>query len=223
MHDECPRHKKPGAGHHCWIMIVGWMMGIAGCSFEDPVEHYQIPKEASVYAENHVEASESSEMQAEGAPTGRGTMLGAASDATDIQFTRPEGWRSAAPDSFSLLALEAESDGQTARITVSRLPGSSGGLAANVTRWCRQAGAAPWTSDDLNKRAQPMTVSRIDGSYLRIEGQPSGDGETTAIDGWIGTHQGFTWFVKIKGNVSLVRAERETFQTFMKSLQFPLQ
>src|SRR5262245_10065121 len=56
-------------------------------------------------------------------------------------YTLPKGWtRLAQPKDFSVATFQVSRDGKTALITVSRLPGSGGGLVPNIARWRGKAG-----------------------------------------------------------------------------------
>ncbi len=136
-----------------------------------------------------------------------------------VKYDMPANWVSQPPVTFSLLAFEVTDGDKSAKITVSALRGSAGGLLANVNRWFGQAGLPPISADDLAKKTEKLDVSGISGIYAEAIGA-AGQGSDKAIVGWIGLQGGQTWFVKMSGDPQLVRAQVDTFRTFMKTLKF---
>lgn len=139
---------------------------------------------------------------------------GPASDAESLDLTAPELWLAAQNDQFSLQAYEIKGDDGTARVTLSKMPARVP-LQAQIPRWQRQVGLEPTGKlDGDNGSSEAVTVDGVDGQLLTFAGTK----ETTLLaairkDGW-------DWFIKIRGASPVVAAERERFETFVRSGRF---
>ncbi len=136
-----------------------------------------------------------------------------------LKYDAPANWTPQPPVTFSLLAFEVVDGTRSAKITVSALNGSGGGLLPNVNRWFTQAGLPPISAADLAEKTEKLEVDGIAGTYAEAIGDTS-QGGGKAIAGWIGMRGNRTWFVKISGDPQLVRAQVDTFRKFMKTLKF---
>jgi len=136
-----------------------------------------------------------------------------------LSFTAPAGWDEQERAMFSLLTLAMQQEGRSARITVSRLRGDGGGLLPNINRWNRQVGAPPISQQELARQSESLTVGGIAGTLVNtLEAREQAEGE--AVVGWIGMHDGQSWFVKMQGDTALVRDQLPAFREFLETLEF---
>ncbi len=122
---------------------------------------------------------------------------------------------------MSAYAFEvAGDDASRVSVTVTRLGGAAGGLASNVNRWRQQVGATPLGEAELEDAVKEIPLVNAIGDYVAIE-SPEGASKAQAILGVIVNRDGATWFFKLQGDLELARREREKFEAFVQSVEFP--
>jgi hypothetical protein len=171
----------------------------AGCGQAEGIRQYRVPKPEVVYSQNHVDRS------SDNVPT--------------VQYALPRGWSEQPSEMFSQLTLGLEQDGRSAQITVSQLQGDGGGVLPNINRWYQQAGMPEITAADLKTQTETLVVDGVSGTYVEACGTSDADGGK-AVVGWIGLQDAGSWFVKISGDATLVREQREAFRNFLRTLRF---
>ena len=141
--------------------------------------------------------------------------------ASRLQFEVPAGWQPSEGSSMSAYAFEvAGDDASRVSVTVTRLGGAAGGLASNVNRWRQQVGATPLGEAELEDAVKEIPLVNAIGDYVAIE-SPEGASKAQAILGVIVNRDGATWFFKLQGDLELARREREKFEAFVQSVEFP--
>jgi len=132
-------------------------------------------------------------------------------------FQAPSDWRKQDdPGSMLLHAWNAGSEDAPVEITLSRLPGTGGGLLDNVNRWRRQLGLGPIFTEALMGRVQPVQIDGITAVLTEI-GEDESERHITAV---MITRPGESWFVKMTGPAAAVEREKPTFLTFVQSFRF---
>ncbi|MBM4092430.1 MAG: hypothetical protein FJ276_23845 [Planctomycetes bacterium] len=132
-------------------------------------------------------------------------------------YQLPPGWAREERDAFSQLALGVRDGERKARITVSMLGGSGGGLLANVNRWRGQVGLEPLSEEASGDAFEAFEIPGCSGHYVECESSEEAE-SAKAIYGWIGALPDRSWFIKMHGDRVLVRRERTAFRDFLKSL-----
>jgi hypothetical protein len=94
---------------------------------------------------------------------------------------------------------------------VTILGGAAGGVAANINLWRQQRKLAPLSSDAIAKLPKISVLGR-DAPFAEIDGGKVG---TYGVVCELGDR---TVFVKMNGPMDVLRAERERFVEFCKSL-----
>ncbi len=131
-------------------------------------------------------------------------------DAAGLKWTAPEGWREGPAKQMRLVTfVPAETTGVECYVTV--LSGVAGGLEANVNRWRGQLGQTPLSAADL----AALTVLPVLGRDARLV---EIDGGASSLLGLVCELGPQTVFVKMTGPTEVLRAERERFLSFCKSL-----
>jgi len=140
-----------------------------------------------------------------------------------IHVTAPDGWTASEGSSMRAASYGiAGPDGTSADVSVIPLPGDSGSVLDNVNRWRAQLQLAPLASADdpaLGKKEQ-CPAGEIFISHMTST-EPVTDGKKAAIGTAILKRPDMTWFFKITGEATLVQANLEKFETFVRSTTFP--
>ncbi|MCA9752262.1 MAG: hypothetical protein R3B81_03945 [bacterium] len=141
-----------------------------------------------------------------------GGMAGSAGGAGEhFTYTAPAGWKEVPSDvQFRDLTLQAGS----AEVTVTKFPGSVGGLLMNVNRWRGQVGLSP--VQDLSQ--QPLTDRKVAGGAAQRLDLVGSDGKAMAVV--IVPRGALTWFLKISGSAEELKAQGESFDRFVDSAGF---
>jgi hypothetical protein len=151
------------------------------------------------------------------------TSAPAASDdlAGLFSFDLPPGWKELAPTRERVINLQPAGD-PAAAVTLSFLPGSAGGLAANVNRWRRQMGADALTPEAVAALSTHPLLNR-EATLVDVSGEFAGMGEGDVLPdqqllGLIVCEESGSLFLKFTGPRALVESEREAFLGFAGSL-----
>ncbi len=140
-----------------------------------------------------------------------------------INVTPPAGWAPSEGSSMRAASFSiAGPDGSSADVSVVPIPGDSGSILDNVNRWRAQLQLAPLASADdpaLGKKAD-APAGEIFVSQM-TSNEPILNGKKAAIGSAILKRPGMTWFFKITGEATLVAANLEKFDAFVRSATFP--
>jgi hypothetical protein len=135
----------------------------------------------------------------------------------------PEGWQQAPPRPMRLATFKVAGNADIDCYLTS-LSGKAGGIDANVNRWRDQLGLPPATPDELAKLpqidmlGQKATLVEAAGSFEGMDGQKQ---PGWMLVGAILNLNGQMLFAKMTGPEQAVRAEKDRFVSFCKSLQVP--
>ncbi len=146
----------------------------------------------------------------------------APSGAKKVNVTPPDGWTPSEGSSMRAASFSiAGPDGTSADVSVVPIPGDSGSVLDNVNRWRSQLQLAPLASADdpaLGTKAE-SPAGEIFVSHMTST-EPILNGKTAALASAILKRPGMTWFFKITGEATLVQANLEKFDTFVRSATF---
>ncbi|MEO1980657.1 MAG: hypothetical protein ABGZ24_09085 [Fuerstiella sp.] len=132
--------------------------------------------------------------------------------AIPFQWSAPDSWTVADNDQFSKVAWQVSLNGDTARITLSDLPGAAG-LMPQVTRWRGQLGIK------ADPKANPMDGResvKLDGGTGTIVDLK---GEEETILGMLLPVGDKLWIFKFRGRNKLADSQRDSFRAFCKSVR----
>ena len=128
-------------------------------------------------------------------------------------WTAPATWQELAPTSVRLGNFVVSGPGgKRAEVAVTSFPGSVGTELDNINRWRRELGLDPAQAGDT--KSEPVTVGGSEGKLYDF----SGAQEQTLVASI--SHDGATWFFKMRGDKEVVAGARASFSTFLKSVQF---
>lgn len=142
-------------------------------------------------------------------PTPDGPITPTESTASDdpITVTLPEGWSKVAKlPPMATMAFAVDQGGTKLVTTVTQLGGAAGGVEANVARWARQVNGKAKTSE-TEIDGQPATYAFIAGPTDMILGIITKRGDSS-------------WFIKLKGPIDPVAAQKANFDALVKSIKF---
>lgn len=136
-----------------------------------------------------------------------------------LSWTAPEGWSQQPPRAMREVTFTL---GDGAECYVTRLVGDAGGLRANLDRWSDQVGRGRLTDAAFTALPRVVMLGQ-EVPWLEIEGDFTGmDGATRHGQGLLGVaciRARDSLFVKLTGPETLVRAQRENFLAFVRSLE----
>jgi hypothetical protein len=140
-------------------------------------------------------------------------------EAKPPKYTKPADWTESQSE-MSVLTFRVAKGDQSAKVTVTPLPGQAGGLLQNVNRWRSQLGLEPVSDEGIRKEAQKIDIAGVTGDYVSLAGHESAGNARQAILGVLFEQGTKTWFVKMMGNAELVKSEKPNFEAFVRSIQF---
>lgn len=130
----------------------------------------------------------------------------------------PEGWTPVPPGQMRVASFAVKGvDGKQADVSVIPLPGSAGGVPANVNRWRGQVGLPPASEAEIKRMAEAIQISGQPAELYDIAGTNVGNGEAVRILASIQNRDGMAWFFKMTGDEHLVAQQKPTFITYLKT------
>lgn len=142
-----------------------------------------------------------------------------------LKWTVPEGWsESTKPDPMGMRLVDLRfGANQEGECYISLMPGSAGGLEANVNRWRTQMGQPAYTPEEIAKLPKKPFFNR-EAAFVEFDGDFKGVGADSAKTGYrlmglIHSADQATIFVKLTGPKSLVEQNAAAFDAFCQSIQ----
>lgn len=140
-----------------------------------------------------------------------------------LVWTTPVGWTEGAPSQMRLIDFKLGPN-QEGECYLTAMPGTAGGLAANLNRWRTQMGQPPLTEEEIDKLPRKSLLG-TPSHFLSIDGDFKGVGAENAQTGYrmLGMIQQapeLTIFVKMTGPKDLVEKNAAAFELFCASVQF---
>ena len=175
---------------------------------------------ASLREEAH--AAHAAGGEAAGTPHAAG---GAAADAPldppQFDWEAPDAWTKGPDQTMRVVSYGVGGNG-AAECYVTALQGTGGGLEANINRWCSQIGQDALSPEAIAALPR-VTVLGQESAVIELTGDYSGMGDTAQASsmllGAICELPAETIFVKMTGPETVVRAEKEGFLAFCRSLK----
>jgi hypothetical protein len=141
----------------------------------------------------------------------------AAGEPETMVWTLPAGWKPQAESAGSMRVATFRSPASPrVEVTITRFPGSVGGLLANVNRWRGQLGLAPVA--DL--AGQPLADMVVAGEPARLLDLEAGGDNPQRMRVLIAERPVLTWFVKMTGPDDQVQKETDRFEALVHSIEF---
>jgi hypothetical protein len=132
-----------------------------------------------------------------------------------VVWQAPEDWKEEQAGQFLTAAYALPGGG---RVTVSKLAGDGGGLAANLNRWRGQVGLKPIAEKDIS--GQPLKIADSD-EVMQLFNLTSVDSaaEAEGILAGILPLRSETWYFKFTGPVGVIRKSGGDFAEFLRSVR----
>ena len=140
-----------------------------------------------------------------------------------LKWNIPPGWEEqpAGDVRFASFLITADG-GRRAEMSVTQFPGTVGGDLANINRWRGQLQLAPITEAELPKFVRPIELPAGQFQFTEMASEApvlQGKFRIQMLGAW--SKKGDrTWFFKLAGETELVNAQRDAFQTFLRSIEF---
>lgn len=126
----------------------------------------------------------------------------------------PANWEAQPPSQMRQASFLVHGEnGAVADISFVVLGPAAGNVLDNVNRWLGQLAQPPVTDEKLKSLIQPLSTARGDVAVVDLSGQPE-NGDATKdgrIIGAIAADNSGTAFFKMRGNTTLVGAEKDNF------------
>ena len=133
----------------------------------------------------------------------------------------PEGWTEAETSQFRQVNM-VPAGNELAECYLSILPGTAGGVVANINRWRSQMSLEDLSPEEVAALPKMMLLGR-EATLVDLKGAYKGMGDM-ALEGWaflgcVLEAQGVMVFVKMTGPAEVIEAERGGFESFCQSLR----
>jgi hypothetical protein len=133
------------------------------------------------------------------------------------EWTLPSGWRELGPGSMNVANFAvAGAAGQEAEVAITPLARMAGreSMVLNLVR--EQAGQAPLTDEEARKQLQSVEVGGQPGSLFEFSGP---DPSRIQVVLAMAHRSDATWFFKLKGDATLVGAQKPVFLEFLRTIR----
>jgi hypothetical protein len=152
------------------------------------------------------------------------TVAASPGGAPRLLWKAPAGWQEQPAGNVRIASFLITADGgRKADMSVTQFPGDVGGDLANLNRWRGQLQLPPIAESELGNFAKPLDlpVGKFLFTDLLSDAPILEEGKQHAriIGAWLKQPER-TWFFKLTGEAELVSAQRDAFQSFLRSLEF---
>jgi hypothetical protein len=148
-------------------------------------------------------------------------------NATPFELTAPAGWQSRPATGMRKAEFLITEGGQSATMTAIDFPASAGPMmadpVANLNRWRVEVGLPELAPDAANAAMVPIQVGGADGKFMAVIPDAKEPAQSQANRGTLAAmvRRGNTiWFFKLWGDRDLVTAQRNNFESLLKSVRF---
>lgn len=189
---------------------------LAACG-DDRVAVYKVPKEKDAEMPAAADAGGPAAIPSQG-PAMADTAVPTASG-DSLVWQAPAAWAQKPAGAMRKASYSVPGDAGDSDLSVTAFPGDVGGELANVNRWRGQIALPPLAAEDLDG-----AVSRIDQGGLKVtlvELYSKGEPTNKAILGAIVPFGGSTWFFKLSGPGTSIKAAKPAFLEFLHSVRAP--
>lgn len=189
---------------------------LAACG-EEKVSTYEVPKEKDPEVPTAAPDASSQPAAAPGAAMADTAVPTASGEA--LVWQAPSQWIPKPASAMRKGSYSVPGGGGESDLSITAFPGDVGGELQNVNRWRGQVGLSPLAPGELE-----ASVHRVEGNGLKItivELEAKGDPSGKAILGAIVPFGGSTWFFKLMGPGSSVKAAKPAFLEFLHTVKAP--
>ena len=203
-----------------WLVCAS-IAGVALTARADQVQVYRVPKETAQANLPAGHSADDGHNHGPGDPHAHGQVANphAMRTTPKVTYTTPEGWREAGAGEQRVVGFTISgTNGQSAHVAVTPLPGMAGREALIVNMWRQQVGLGELSPEEAGKQLTAVDIGGEPGKMFDMAGK-SAIGETIRIVTAM-THRGpMSWFYKLQGSDELVTAQKANFVAFLKSVK----
>jgi hypothetical protein len=136
-----------------------------------------------------------------------------------VTYTTPEGWREAGTGEMRVAGFTITgTNGQSAQVAVTPLPGMAGRETLIVNMWRQQVGLSELSDAEAGKELTAVDIGGTPGKMFDMSGK-SAAGQTVRIVTAMAHRGEMSWFYKLQGDDELVLAQKPNFIVFLKSVK----
>jgi hypothetical protein len=136
-----------------------------------------------------------------------------------VTYSTPEGWQDAGAGEMRVAGFTIPgTNGATANVAVTPLPGMAGRESLIVNMWRQQVGLSELSEAETAKELTVVDIGGEPGKMFDMVGQ-SGAGATIRIVTAMAHRGEMSWFYKLQGDDELVAAQKPNFMAFLKSVK----
>jgi hypothetical protein len=137
--------------------------------------------------------------------------------AESVVWQAPVDWKQEKAGPFIIAAYALPTGG---RVTVSKLAGDGGGLAANLNRWRGQVGLKPLTDKDISGQPLKITDSEEVMQLFNLTAANSAPDAEGILAGILPLRTE-SWYFKFSGPVAVLQKNEGQFAEFLRSVRIP--
>lgn len=188
------------------LFLAPLSLGVLGSCEDNEIRTYRVATDPT---------SENSAPAVTDAASNGGDPHDHAAHPGSVGWRAPEDWTKEKPGQFLTAAYALPGGG---RVTVSKLAGDGGGLAANINRWREQVGLKPLDGKDV--AGQPLKIADS-GEVMQLFNLTAEDSAADAegILAGILPLKTETWYFKFSGPVGVLRKAEGEFAEFLRSVR----
>ena len=136
-----------------------------------------------------------------------------------VSYTTPEGWRDVGAGDMRVAGFTISgTNGQSAQVAITPLPGMAGRESLIVNMWRQQVGLSELSPEDTAKELSAVDIGGAPGKMFDMSGKSGGGATIRIVTAMM--HRGEeSWFFKLQGDDDLVTAQKQNFASFLKSVK----
>jgi hypothetical protein len=199
--------------HHSVLLgCAGLLCATLSVGAADKIQVYHVPKEKPA-------AMPAGHSAGDGHNHGAAANPHAVRATPKITYTTPEGWREAGTGEMRVAGFTITgTNGQSAQVAVTPLPGMAGRETLIVNMWRQQVGLSELTDAEANKELTAVDIGATPGKMFDMNGKSPTGANIRIVTAM--AHLGeMSWFYKLQGDDGLVLAQKPNFITFLKSVK----
>jgi hypothetical protein len=136
-------------------------------------------------------------------------------------YETPKGWvRQERPKELSVITFKVGDDAEAVYLTVSRFPGTVGGLYMNVNRWRGKVGLGEAKAEEIDKDVKKLAADGETVHYVDVAKESAGTGPRILGALTLPKHSSVSWVFMMTGPADAVERHKAEFEAFVQSVKF---
>ena len=139
----------------------------------------------------------------------------------EIEYQLPKGWiEDTSPRPMRLATFNIEGAPGQVEVTITSFTGDVGGLINNINRWRVEQLGMERIDKPSQQPAEDIDATNARGVLLEMTGPATAERGARRMLVALFARSGWTWFIKIHGEKTVVDAHRGAFLEFVQSIRF---